>query len=514
MDGFSSKRANGRFGMAGRGSGLAFREVSHHDDPSVHCNRLVCSNRLNFMRSPQAGNSDKDKSPSSLRTSGKSIAGSSSRVYSAVPNDKKASLKLKDPSSHKGTPPAETNTIQLENLSTDSSSSNAKVQKQSFRQSGHGNQSALWSSARHSVGPRNNGQASKIASNAQGFNVSLSSTSSSSSSASSSSVPHSNRYGLRNLGCTSISDVHPPDSSHSGREEIMKRRNSDGEASSSAKGKTMNTSSSGKSGSRKNTFAGRNLTLSERPSQPTSRRTKYWLPTRNGPSSVRTRRTINDDNSTARTDSPLVIPQLLQNDTSVGESSSSSSSQESVFQALGQNSCIQLSGRNENGRRNSLSHPRDEYRHYNGGGIAEVLLALERIEQDEELTYEQLLILETNLFLTGLGGFRDQHRDMRLDIDNMSYEDLLALGDKMGTVSTGLTEEQLSNCLKKDIYTPTIGCTGDNIKCSICQEEYGEGDEVGRLHCDHQYHVGCVNQWLQIKNWCPICKVHAAPPGS
>lgn len=77
--------------------------------------------------------------------------------------------------------------------------------------------------------------------------------------------------------------------------------------------------------------------------------------------------------------------------------------------------------------------------------ILQVLLALERIEQDEELSYEvvnfqifgsskltrsfkyfpfvlqQLLVLETNLLLNGLN-FYDQHRDMRLDIDDMSYE--------------------------------------------------------------------------------------------
>lgn len=76
----------------------------------------------------------------------------------------------------------------------------------------------------------------------------------------------------------------------------------------------------------------------------------------------------------------------------------------------------------------------------------QVLLALERIEQYEDLTYEvvpcfliccfffssfqlnevffilqQLLVLETNLLFGGLT-FHDQHSDMRMDIDNMSYE--------------------------------------------------------------------------------------------
>ncbi|GMI89519.1 hypothetical protein like AT4G31450 [Hibiscus trionum] len=154
--------------------------------------------------------------------------------------------------------------------------------------------------------------------------------------------------------------------------------------------------------------------------------------------------------------------------------------------------------------------------HYNTDGIAEVLLALERIEQDEELTYEQLLVLETSLFLNGLN-FYDQHRDMRLDIDNMSYEELLALEERMGNVSTALSEEAMSKCLAKTVYEVTslegakVSCEveKDDVKCSICQEEYVVGDEVGRLQCEHRYHVGCIQQWLRVKNWCPVCKASA-----
>jgi len=52
----------------------------------------------------------------------------------------------------------------------------------------------------------------------------------------------------------------------------------------------------------------------------------------------------------------------------------------------------------------------------------------------------------------------------------------------MGTVSTALTEETLSECLKRSIYESTApedaaaGCNGekdvgkkDDVKCSICQ---------------------------------------------
>ncbi|MQM11177.1 hypothetical protein Taro_044082 [Colocasia esculenta] len=45
----------------------------------------------------------------------------------------------------------------------------------------------------------------------------------------------------------------------------------------------------------------------------------------------------------------------------------------------------------------------------------------------------------------------------------------------------------------------------------IAEEEYNVGDEVGKLQCDHRYHVTCIHQWLRQKNWCPICKSAACP---
>lgn len=43
----------------------------------------------------------------------------------------------------------------------------------------------------------------------------------------------------------------------------------------------------------------------------------------------------------------------------------------------------------------------------------------------------------------------------------------------MGTVSTALSEESLSKCLKKSIYEDeNVRCEGeeeDDVKCSICQ---------------------------------------------
>lgn len=55
-------------------------------------------------------------------------------------------------------------------------------------------------------------------------------------------------------------------------------------------------------------------------------------------------------------------------------------------------------------------------------------------------------------------------------------QELLALEEKMGTVSTALTEEALSKCLERSVYftVPTEPGTMDfagvdDVKCSICQ---------------------------------------------
>ncbi|KAF8395202.1 hypothetical protein HHK36_019145 [Tetracentron sinense] len=125
----------------------------------------------------------------------------------------------------------------------------------------------------------------------------------------------------------------------------------------------------------------------------------------------------------------------------------------------------------------------------------------------DRLVSEALLMVDRSV-MYGSRNLFDQHRDMRLDIDNMSYEELLALGERIGNVSTGLSEDLISKCLME-----TVNCSSDQIQeegnCSICLEQYKNREEVGVLKCGHDYHAGCIKKWLLIKNVCPICKAPA-----
>lgn len=105
----------------------------------------------------------------------------------------------------------------------------------------------------------------------------------------------------------------------------------------------------------------------------------------------------------------------------------------------------------------------------------------------------------------------DEHRDMRLDIDNMSYEELLALEERIGNVSTGLSEENISVCLQEITYcSSNQSHDPEEENCAICLEEYKDQDRHGKLSCGHDFHAGCIKNWLLIRNTCPICKAAAA----
>ncbi|KAJ0971639.1 hypothetical protein J5N97_019598 [Dioscorea zingiberensis] len=132
------------------------------------------------------------------------------------------------------------------------------------------------------------------------------------------------------------------------------------------------------------------------------------------------------------------------------------------------------------------------------------------------LSTEDPAVLELPRFYSV--GDVDRHRDMRLDIDDMSYEELLALEEQIGDVSTGLTEESILQNLKTCFHIASSRSSfsdsssrssPENETCTVCQVEYEENERLGILNCGHKYHADCIKQWLLVKNICPICKTSA-----
>lgn len=136
---------------------------------------------------------------------------------------------------------------------------------------------------------------------------------------------------------------------------------------------------------------------------------------------------------------------------------------------------------------------------------SEIRNVLDHMRRTGNLRVEDFMLLNQTMML-GVADVHDRHRDMRLDVDDMTYEELLSLEERIGDVCTGLNEETISNRLKQRKYNSGTKSTQEVEPCCVCQEEYKEGEEMGVLECGHDFHSQCIKEWLKRKNLCPICK--------
>ncbi|KAJ8748830.1 hypothetical protein K2173_011388 [Erythroxylum novogranatense] len=93
-----------------------------------------------------------------------------------------------------------------------------------------------------------------------------------------------------------------------------------------------------------------------------------------------------------------------------------------------------------------------------------------------------------------------------IDPDNMTYEELLDLGETVGTQSRGLSQE-LINLLptSKFKFRSFFSRKRDGERCVICQMRYKIGESQMKLPCKHMYHSACITKWLGINKVCPVC---------
>jgi Ring finger domain len=96
----------------------------------------------------------------------------------------------------------------------------------------------------------------------------------------------------------------------------------------------------------------------------------------------------------------------------------------------------------------------------------------------------------------------ESRRQNQNDPDNMTYEQLLELGDRLGKVSKGLTKEQIAKIPSK-LWRPGVT---KQASCSICFEDFTIKNRVKLLtECGHEYHDQCINKWFENEKRCPVC---------
>jgi E3 ubiquitin-protein ligase RNF38/44 len=86
----------------------------------------------------------------------------------------------------------------------------------------------------------------------------------------------------------------------------------------------------------------------------------------------------------------------------------------------------------------------------------------------------------------------------------MSYEELLALSEKLGSVNRGFTKAEIEG-----MRTVRVAAYHTDMRtkcCPVCHENFKTGDIAKKLSCIHEYHDGCIDPWLEKDKSCPVCK--------
>eukprot|EP01023_Acetabularia_acetabulum_P047452 TRINITY_DN4999_c0_g1_i1.p1 TRINITY_DN4999_c0_g1~~TRINITY_DN4999_c0_g1_i1.p1 ORF type:complete len:257 (-),score=29.57 TRINITY_DN4999_c0_g1_i1:208-918(-) len=109
--------------------------------------------------------------------------------------------------------------------------------------------------------------------------------------------------------------------------------------------------------------------------------------------------------------------------------------------------------------------------------------------------------------------------------DNMTYEELTALGEVIGTVNKGLSQQQLNQLScgraglgefrgvgvkicsdKNNNNNKNQSDNNSSEECTVCRMEYESRQELIKLPCGHYYHSQCIRRWLESNKICPVCQ--------
>lgn len=65
---------------------------------------------------------------------------------------------------------------------------------------------------------------------------------------------------------------------------------------------------------------------------------------------------------------------------------------------------------------------------------------------------------------------------------------------------------------------PTVNITKAQLEksqsCSVCWEDFTEGEEVKLLECEHCFHAPCIVPWLELHGTCPVCRKELGKTGA
>jgi hypothetical protein len=132
---------------------------------------------------------------------------------------------------------------------------------------------------------------------------------------------------------------------------------------------------------------------------------------------------------------------------------------------------------------------------------------------DEQLAYrllmQQMEHMTAELLREEFGG-QFIGTDDAMDVDSMDYDQLLALGERIGSVKSKGAEP--IDILRLPETTITTATLGKYPACAICLESFKETEKIRTLPCFHRFHSDEIDKWLTINKACPSCQTPCVAP--
>ncbi|KAL4433972.1 hypothetical protein ABPG75_000413 [Micractinium tetrahymenae] len=101
-----------------------------------------------------------------------------------------------------------------------------------------------------------------------------------------------------------------------------------------------------------------------------------------------------------------------------------------------------------------------------------------------------------------------------VDPDEMTYEELTALGEAVGTVSRGILQADIDALPQAQYFEVASAGAAAEEQCPICRVEYEPEDAVKVLPlCKHYAHPECIAEWLKRNKVCCICNKEVLEDG-
>ncbi|KAJ3300020.1 hypothetical protein HK104_005274 [Borealophlyctis nickersoniae] len=73
------------------------------------------------------------------------------------------------------------------------------------------------------------------------------------------------------------------------------------------------------------------------------------------------------------------------------------------------------------------------------------------------------------------------------------------------------TEEVIKSLSRLSVRKTELG---EHTECSVCQDDFEEGEELRKLPCKHLFHPHCIESWLKVNGTCPVCRYSLVGTGS